>query len=302
MNNIIVGLISGIAGFVSGSGVTEWFHRGKDRRVDEIEKAVVTFHNNESFKQITDMEKRDAISDRFISIIEKAYRTKTKDAIFIMNAELGILYSGIECIVSSNDSHTEEPVEMVIHVTEVDNDDNLTDDFEPVAENTDDDYREVILDDRYICTENHEVIHENYNEVTEEAATGEDMSEEEQSSVQTPEDVPVEDDEDYDDDKVNHALEETPEDDVDDAKFSALIMSHVRPLIEKFGDRFEDRLVRMADRLASTYVNESVYNEYTGKLMAILKYQTGEKGERKLENLMDRFFSLFPRDAELFSK
>lgn len=292
MNNVLLSIISGVVGFASGSGVTELLHKGKDRKMSAIEKAVCEFHTNDTFRKIKDLDKRDEISNRFVSIIEKAYQTKSsKEAIFIMTTELGILQ------------------ENMLLITE---DDNY------------DDYKEVT--DGF-SEENREDFHEGFNENTEETDYREDVSEEEQSPVLSQETVPVEDDDDphdinvqgdevsgyeYDDDvddveesqtqmtEEAIALETTPENEIDEEKFSELLHEYGKPLLEKYGDQYEDRLLRMLDRMSSTYVTKAVVNDYSNKLRSALECPDKVRGVKKLTSAINGFFKLFPPDADLY--
>ena len=121
------------------------------------------------------------------------------------------------------------------------------------------------------------------------------LDEELQPPEESQEDVQIEISSEMEEQAVS---EENHEDEVDEEAFTKLVRIFISPLLEKYGDEYEDRLVKMAGILSSISINEDVYDEYTTKFKAILHYQNGDKGKRKLNETISNFFSIFPSGSD----
>lgn len=131
------------------------------------------------------------------------------------------------------------------------------------------------------------IVREEFHEVEQETDNQTQQSEEDEPSIQPQKDVHVKDD-------IDDVTAKEIEDEIDEDSFSKMIKDFVNPLIDKFGVEYEDNLVKMVDMLAKTTIDPDVYDQYTTRMASIVKFQSGEKGKRKLDKLITEFFSIYP--------
>ena len=90
---------------------------------------------------------------------------------------------------------------------------------------------------------------------------------------------------------------ESEDDLVDEDLFRLLITRYVNPLLEKVGDKHEERLIRMVDYLSRKNTDQNVVMEYSAKLKGLNKNkQSPDKINRKLNEILSNFFSCFPTE------
>ena len=90
---------------------------------------------------------------------------------------------------------------------------------------------------------------------------------------------------------------ESEDDLVDEDLFRLLITRYVNPLLEKVGDKHEERLIRMVDYLSRKNTDQNVVVEYSAKLKGLNKNkQSPDKINRKLNEIISNFFSCFPTE------
>lgn len=129
-------------------------------------------------------------------------------------------------------------------------------------------------------------VYEGELQLDEEENNEDDESEEVEPTVQSQKDISVEE------------TTDEPEcgeigDGVDEEKFTYLAKTIISPLIERFGEDYEEKLTKMVWELSSPDMDAITYESYTNKLNAFIKYQkTGDKSKRKLDSIIEGFFNV----------
>lgn len=83
--------------------------------------------------------------------------------------------------------------------------------------------------------------------------------------------------------------ENAEEDDIDEDKFSILSKDIITPLVERYGEEFEETLIKTCYSLSNKNTSKEVYDYYTLKLQAIVKYQKDVKNGKKLINILNSY-------------
>lgn len=325
MKNIIVGLISGAIGVVTGFIIKDAMYQKVEKTKEFIDS---TLDNNpeEIFDRIDDPVQKRAFVQKYCDMVKEGYHSTKdedvmkaytdlqnfiRDVIVLTNDEieenidyerekeleenldrergkelfisymksLGIQINNpetkeLKSVLVNEEKHVEKPL---IHPVKITVDEANR-------------YKEVDENGEDISTTDTEDISEIELETEPETDMEEELPKEEQSIIQPQEVVPV---------KEEVAITEDCEDNVDDEKFTTLLRYFVKPLLDRYGDDYEDRLLKMIELLSRTTTDVGTYDTYTTKLKAIVNYhKDDEKGKRKLNNVISNFFSMYPSDSD----
>lgn len=336
MKNIIVGIISGSIGLVTGFIIKDILDKNLDKTKKIIDTSLEDEKIDELFGKITDPIQRSGIIKKYHEMIRDGYHAKSEDEVLIIYKKLQDLISDIEEIeLNSEVGEDDDNFKNIFVESNMDEylktfHDTLSkfnsdmkmiksdhekygelfnsamksigikvEDIEesiklhPVKITVDeaDRYKEVDDNGKYFSEENSKDICEGDISNKQENNMDVKLSKEEQSPIQSQEDVQIDDD-------AAVTEEEHVEYDIDDELFSSLIETFVNPLMEKYGDQYEDRLVKMIDILSRSTTDPSVFTEYSTKLSAIKTYQDGDKGKGKLNEVISNFFSMFLSESD----
>lgn len=284
MNKIIIGVSCFSLGLLSAKIVDNY-----NRKQLSLNKEIIdTLFNDEVISMITEIENnyyKQLFFETYCSLIKEGYVTESISEVNNIKYRLDLLLDRIRSYKEENsvsDTLNKDVTEENMNtVTEL-NSNDVNKNSEIEGDEKDDTF--IIQNDiqneqeTSVLNYRHEVLYEELQ-----------PPEKSQKVVQV-EDNPSSD--------IEEEATDISDAEFDDDVFSFLLDKFVRPLIEKYGDEYEDRLVEMANVLSSSSINKVVYDEYTTKLKAILHYQTGEKGKRKLDIVISAFFSIVPIDSD----
>jgi len=315
MKNLVIGTISGIIGVLTGMVIKEMMNKNLDETKKVIDNTLDT-EVEQLFEKIGDPVQKRGFIQQFHNIIKEGYHAKTTAEVLAAHGELQMLLKDIGDLVDMTDDddadsdlsdddkalletylrslglQLEEALKLNKGVVEPAVNENL---IHPVKITPDDAerYKEEDNNDGDDSSETSiESVPEPELNEEQEIAAGEELSKEEQSPVEPSETVQVEDV------PVTTEMDEYV-DHVDDNKFSTLLKYFVRPLLDRYGDDYEDRLLRMIEILSDVGMDTVTYDEYTTKLKAVVNYhQNNEKGKRKLNNIISSFFSMYPSGSD----
>ena len=291
MNKIFIGVSCFSLGLLSAKIVDNY-----NRKQLSLSKEIIdTLFNDEVISMITEIENnyyKQLFFETYCTLIKEGYVSESISEVNNIRYRLDLLLDRIRSYKEENSVsdtlNSDEAEENMNTVTELNSNDEINEEFND--ENKKSEIEGDEKDDTFIIQ----------NDIQNEQETSvlnyrhEVLYEELQPPEKSQKVVQVEDNPSSDIEESSEISDAEFDDDV----FSFLLDKFVRPLIEKYGDEYEDRLVEMANVLSSSSINKVVYDEYTTKLKAILHYQTGEKGKRKLDIVISAFFSIVTIDSD----